>query len=55
MEDKRTVYICLQSVGIVFGFIFVNDIVNERWFDAGLMFAVLAILLTIVARMSKTD
>ncbi|QUM80545.1 hypothetical protein HWV01_09755 [Moritella sp. 5] len=55
MEDKQSLYICFQAVGIVFGFIFVNDVVNERWFDVGLMFVVMAILLVAVAKMSKIE
>ncbi|QUM84808.1 hypothetical protein [Moritella sp. 28] len=55
MEDKQSLYTCFQGVGIVFGFIFVNDLVNERWFDVGLMFVVMAILLVAVAKMSKIE
>jgi len=55
MEDKQSIKICLQGVGIVFSFIFVNDIVNERWFDVGLMFVVIVIALTVVAKISKLD
>jgi len=55
MEDKRSIYTCLQGVGIVFSFIFVNDIVNGRWFDVGLMFVVVMIALAAVNKISKIE
>ena len=55
MEDKQSIKICLQGIGIVFSLVLVNDIVNERWFDAGLMLGVIAIALVVVAKMSKVE
>ena len=55
MEDKQSVYTCLQGVGIVFSFILVNDIVNQRWFDVGLMFVVIMIVLAVIGKMSKME
>ncbi|NQZ52445.1 MAG: hypothetical protein HRT95_20445 [Moritella sp.] len=55
MEEKRSVYTCLQGVGIVFSFILVNDIAHGRWFDVGLMFVVVMIALAVVDKISKIE
>lgn len=55
MDDKQSIYTCLQGVGIVFGLVFVNDILNERWFDVGLMLVAIMIVLGILNKISKIE
>jgi len=53
MEDKQSIVICLQGIGIVFSLILVNDVYNERWFDVGLMLVFISAVLVVVNKIHK--
>ncbi|MFT5881281.1 MAG: hypothetical protein ACI86X_002420 [Moritella sp.] len=53
MDDKQSIVICLQGIGIVLSLVFINDIYNERWFDVGLMLVFIAAVLIVVNKINK--
>jgi hypothetical protein len=55
MDNKQSIVICLQGIGIVFSLVFINDIYNERWFDVGLMMVFITAVLIVVNKIHKIN
>jgi hypothetical protein len=53
MDDKQSIVICLQGIGIVLSLVFINDIYNERWLDVGLMMVFITAVLIVVNKIHK--